>query len=81
MQLTSRDSVAVTMASSFSSDSTSSLGTSICHGCGPENTEERERRKERKADRNRIQIEQGRNTKFEGKRVCIQDGDEYLECM
>ena len=35
MQLGSRVVVAVVQASSCSSDLTSSLGTSVCHGCGP----------------------------------------------
>ena len=30
--------VAVAQASNYSSDSTPSLGTSICHRCGPKNT-------------------------------------------
>ena len=35
MQLRSRVAVAVAVAGSYSSDSTPSLGTSICHGCSP----------------------------------------------
>ena len=38
MQLGSCVAVAVVQASSYSSDLTPSLGTSICHGCGPKKT-------------------------------------------
>ena len=38
MWLGSGVAVAVAVAGSYSSDSTPSLGTSICHGCGPEET-------------------------------------------
>ena len=34
---------AVARASSCSSDSTSSLGTSICHGCGPKKTRQKQK--------------------------------------
>ena len=37
--------VAVAQASSYSSDSTPSLGTSICHKCGPKKKKERKTRK------------------------------------
>ena len=38
MQLGSRIAVALAQAGSYNSDSTPSLGTSICPGCSPENT-------------------------------------------
>ena len=38
MQLGSRVAVAVVQASGYSSDSTPSLGTSMCPGCGPKKT-------------------------------------------
>ena len=59
MQTRLRSGVAVTVAqaSSYSSDSTSSLGTSMCHGCSPKETK-RERKKERKKKR-----KEGRKTK------------------
>ena len=37
-RLGSHAAVAVVQAGSYSSNSTSSLGTSICHGCGPKKT-------------------------------------------
>ena len=40
--------VAVVQASGYSSDSTHSLGTSICHGFGPKKTKNKERKKESK---------------------------------
>ena len=40
MQLGSGVAVAVTEAGSYSSDSTPSLGTSVCHGYGPKKTKD-----------------------------------------
>ena len=40
--------VAVAMASSYSSDSTPSLGTSICIRCGPKNTRKKKKKVGRK---------------------------------
>ena len=42
MRLRSGFAVAVVWADSHSSDSTPSLGASICHGCGPKKTKEKE---------------------------------------
>ena len=36
--------VAVALASSYSSNSTSSLGTSICHHCGPKKTKKKDKK-------------------------------------
>ena len=49
-QLGSRIAVAVVQAGSYSLDSTPSLGTSICHGCGPKKTIKK--KKERKKREN-----------------------------
>ena len=46
MQLRSPVAVAVVEASSYSSDSTPGLGTSICHECGPKNRKKKKRKKE-----------------------------------
>ena len=51
MQLRSGIAVAVAYASGYSSDSTPSLGTSICHGCSPKKFK-RQKKKERKKERN-----------------------------
>ena len=40
--------VAVVYASSCTSNLTPSLGTSVCHWCGPKKTKEKEKRKKRK---------------------------------
>jgi len=45
MQLGSGVAVAVAQAGSCSSDLTPSLGTSICHGCGPKKTEKKKETK------------------------------------
>ena len=37
--------VAVAVAGSYSSDSTPSLGTSICPGCGPQKTKKKKKKK------------------------------------
>ena len=47
----------VAVASDYSSDSTPSLGTSICHGCSPKKTKRRRRRRKR---RKRGREEEGR---------------------
>ena len=51
-QLGSGMAVAVDVASSGSSDLTPSLGTSMCHGCGPKKTKKKKKKKkkERKKD-------------------------------
>ena len=49
-QLGSHVAVAVVSASSCSSDSASSLGTSMCHGCGPKK-QKKDRQTERKKGR------------------------------
>ena len=47
-QLGSSIAVAVASAGSCSSDSTPSLGTVVCRGCGPKKTERKEGRKKKK---------------------------------
>ena len=42
MWLRSQVSMAVVQASSYSSDSTPSLGNFICHGCGPKKTKDKQ---------------------------------------
>ena len=45
--------VAVTEAGVYSSDSTLSLGTSVCLGCGPKKTKKKKKKKERERERER----------------------------
>ena len=44
MWLRSHVAVAVVQAGTYSSDLTLSLGTSICHGCGPKNTKDKRKK-------------------------------------
>ena len=60
MQLRSDFAMAVVWAGSYSSDSTPSLGTSICHGCSPKKTRGR-RKKERKESKKASKKEKERN--------------------
>ena len=51
MQLRSGVAVAEAVASSYSSNSTPSLGTSICHRCRPKKTKKRKEKRKRKKRR------------------------------
>ena len=48
MWLGSGVAVAVVWAGSYSSDSTPSLGTSICRGCSPKKTKKKKKKRKRK---------------------------------
>ena len=47
MKLRSRVAVAAAWAGGYSSDSTPSLGTSMCHRCGPKKTKRQKKKKKK----------------------------------
>ena len=42
--------LAVVQAGGYSSNSTSGLGTSVCHGCGPKETKRQKKKRKRNGD-------------------------------
>ena len=75
--------MAVAKASSCSSDETSSLGTSICCGCGPKKKKrcarKSEKKKKKKPERNEAYMEMSFVFIFlvEVTRICLYDGGKY----